>query len=70
MSLNDSNVKAMSKIDSNKFLKTNIRMHAFHQLKQQSSVNKKTNHLIFQKFKVSSYIVNLEPYMYLACILF
>ena len=59
--LNDTNVQNMSHKDWKHPVKSTLVRHAFLELKKESAINKKTNHLEFVLLKPASYLFDLDP---------
>ena len=58
--LNDANVQNMSHKDWKHLVKSTLVRHAFLELKKESAINKKTNHLEFVLLKPASYLSDLD----------
>ena len=59
--LNDTNVQNMSHKDWKHLVKNTLVKHAFLELKKESAINKKTNHLEFVLLKPAAYLFDLDP---------
>ena len=59
--LNDTNVQDMSHKDCKHLVKSTLVRHAFLELKKESAINKKTNHLEFVLLKPASCLFDLDP---------
>ena len=66
--LNDTNVHSMSQKDCKYLVKSTLVKHLFLELKKESAINKKTNHLEFVLVKPAAYLFDLDPQF--ACVIF